>query len=142
MRKLKAHVISTIIIVVMVLGVSLIIYRCYGYWGIKKLYSSDTVNINFFLLKIYREIAIWIFTVLPMTYLFYVVTGNYKKWQTYLLLAINVIIFVVGTYILYVLCERVKVKEFLIIFIVYCVIVVICFVANLIYNKKNIANRK
>lgn len=140
MKKIKSNIISTIIIVVIVLGVSLIIYRCYGYWGIKKLYPSDTVNIKFFLLKIYREIALWIFTILPITYLFHVVVGNYRKWQTYPILAMNVIIFVIGTYILYVLCESVKLKEFFITFVVYCVITVICSVVNIIYNKKNIKN--
>lgn len=137
MKKIKSHIISTIIIVVLVLGVSLITYRCYSYWGIKKLYPSDTININFFRLKIYREIAVWILTILPITYLFNVVTDNYKKWQTYLLLAINVIVFVIGLFSLYILCERVKVKVFFITFIVYCFMAVICSVANLIYNKKN-----
>lgn len=137
MKKIKSHIISTIIIVILVLGVSLIIYRYYSYWGIKKLYPSDTVNINFFRLKIYREIAMWILTILPITYLFHVVIDNYKKWQTYLLLAINVIVFVIGMFSLYVLCERVKVKVFFITFIVYCFMAVICSVANLIYNKKN-----
>lgn len=137
MKKIKSHIISTIIIVVLVLGVSLITYRCYSYWGIKKLYPSDTININFFRLKIYREIAVWILTILPITYLFHVVTDNYKKWQTYLLLAINVIVFVIGLFSLYILCERVKVKVFFITFIVYCFMAVICSVANLIYNKKN-----
>ncbi len=137
MKKIKSHIISTIIIVVLVLGVSLITYRCYSYWGIKKLYPSDTININFFRLKIYREIAVWILTILPITYLFHVVTDNYKKWQTYLLLAINVIVFVIGLFSLYILCEHVKVKVFFITFIVYCFMAVICSVANLIYNKKN-----
>lgn len=114
-----------------------VFYRMNVYVVFKSMYPNDEVNISFNLLKIFREISIWILTISPIAFLTLHLVKKHNKIN--IILAIfQLLVHIILLTLIIIYCQQVNFNVAITLFVIYFIFIVALLTANVFVKKKGV----